>query len=135
MLRWCRTLTRAIVSCGLLGLSSCGEDLPLAPVNRDPAVQSLVAFPESLSPGDSAVVVCRATDPDGDRVVFDWFAHGQLVLTGFDGTFAYSRGDTMVVYAEKGAAAPVDTGWVSCHVRDLRGGGADAGRVQIIIRQ
>lgn len=131
---WRRTLTLTFWLCGMAGLSSCGEDLPLAPVNRDPAVQSLIAFPTSLAPGDSAIVVCRATDPDGDRVVFDWFTYNHLSMGPF-GSFVYSRGDTMVVFALPSANAPVDTGYVSCQVRDLRGGGADAGLVPIIIRQ
>lgn len=115
-------------------LSSCGVKTPLEPVNRSPVVQSLIAFPASISPGDSAVVVCHATDPDGDGVVFDWFWYGRL-NTGLSDGSALNRGNTLVVRAGTGGAAPVDTGGVSCFVRDRRGGGASAGTVLIVIRQ
>jgi len=121
--------------CVLTCLSSCGTKTPLEPVNRDPAVQSLFAFPASIPPGDSAVVVCHATDPDGDPVLFDWTSDCRLIKQGDHGGTVYSRGNTLVVYAGACASAPVDTGWVSCEVRDGRGGGAYAGTIRIVIRQ
>lgn len=126
----------ALLAVGSLAtVASCGTDLPLAPVNRSPSVQSLTARLTSLAPGESTVVVCRATDPDGDLVVFDWSAYNVLTIRGALAGSVYNRGDTIVVHALSGSGAPVDTGWVACFVRDGRGGGADAGHVPIIVLQ
>lgn len=121
---------------GMICMSSCVRT-PLRPVNRSPVVQSLVAFPTNISPGDSAVVVCHATDPDGDPVEFDWTSDCRLIKQGaFPWEYtAHSRGNTMVVYGGACADAPVDTGWIACDVRDGKGGGARAGVVLIVIRQ
>ncbi len=131
MLRRSRLLTPIVVACCLTCLPACGEKTPLQPVNHSPVVESLIAFPATISPGDSAVVVCHATDPDGDRVVFDWYLAGPLLMQGY----AYNQSNAKVVYAQPGSGALPDTGWVSCEARDSRGGGAYAGRVLIIIRQ
>jgi hypothetical protein len=131
-----RLLTQVLGLCVMACLASCGLKTPLEPVNRSPAVQSLLAFPTSIPVGDSAVVVCQATDPDGDPVVFDWTSDCRLIKQGASGQFtAYNRGNTLVVYAGACASAPLDTGWVSCHVRDGKGGGANAGTIRIVIRQ
>jgi len=136
MLPCSRLLTSALCLCALTCLSSCGAKTPLQPVNRSPEVQSLIAFPVSISVGDSAVVVCHATDSDGDQVVFDWSSDCRLIKQGAPGQLTlYNVGSTLVVYAGACADAPLDTGWVSCSVRDGRGGGAYAGVVRILIRQ
>ena len=136
MLTCSRRLAPMLGLCLLGGPSGCGVETPLQPVNRRPVVQSLIAFPASISPGDSAVVVCHATDPDGEPVVFDWTSDCRLIKQGASEQFtAYSRGSTLVVYAGACADAPLDTGWVSCHVRDGKGGGTDAGSIRIVIRQ
>jgi len=136
MLARSRLLTPMLGLCVLVYLSSCGVKTPLQPVNRSPVVQSLIAFPVSISSGDSAVVVCQATDPDGEPVLFDWFSDCRLIKQGASGQLTtYSRGNTLVVYAGACARAPLDTGWVSCDVRDGRGGGAHAGTIRIVIRQ
>ena len=136
MLPGSRLLSPLLGLCVLTCMTSCGEKTPLQPVNRSPVVQSLIAFPAALSPGDSAVVVCQATDPDGERVVFDWTSDCRLIKQGASGEFtAFNRGNTLVVYAGACARAPLDTGWVSCEVRDGRGGGGYAGTVRIVIHQ
>lgn len=136
MLPWSRLLIRMLGSCLLTCLSGCGVKTPLQPENRDPVVQSLIAFPASISPGDSAVVVCHATDPDGDTLMFDWTSDCRLIKRGAPRDLIwYSFSSTLVVYAGACARAPVDTGWVSCYVRDLRGGGAYAGVIHVAIRQ
>jgi hypothetical protein len=133
----CSRFLPLILGMSVLGcLPGCGAKTPLQPRNRSPVVQSLIAFPATIGPGDSAVVVCQATDPDGDPVVFDWTSDCRLIKQGATGQFtAYNRGNVLVVYAGACAYVPVDTGWVSCHARDGRGGGADAGIVRIVIRQ
>jgi hypothetical protein len=131
-----RLITLMLGFCLLTCLSSCGVKTPLQPVNRKPVVQSLIAFPASISPGDSAVVVCHATDPDGDTLMFDWTSDCRLIKQGAPGDYIwYSFSNTLVVYAGACADAPIDTGWVSCYVRDRRGGGAYAGVIRVVIRQ
>jgi hypothetical protein len=101
-------------------------------------VQSLVAFPTTIRVGDSAIVVCTATDADGDTVVYDWTSYCPLRKKGqspYGGPTIYSRGRALIVYADSCSGSPLDTSWVSCDVRDLRGGGAYAGRVSIIVRK
>ena len=121
-----------------LCMSGCGAATPLVPGNNSPVVQSLMVFPTTLGPGDSAIVVCTATDADGDVVVFDWFSDCRLSKKGespYGGGGFYNQGNTLVVYAGTCASAPLDTGWLSCSVRDSRGGGANAGTVRIVISQ
>jgi hypothetical protein len=129
-----RLLAPALCSLFLACLSGCGAEIPLEPGNRSPVVQSLIAFPATITLGDSAVVVCQATDPDGDQVVFDWSSDCRLIMEGGQ-VLIYNRGSTLVVYPGTCANAPLDTGWVRCHVRDRRGGGANAGTIHIVIRQ
>ena len=136
MVSYSRLVTATLGVCALAFQSGCGAKTPLQPVNRSPVVQSLVAFPTSIAPGDSAIVVCHATDPDGEPVVFDWTSDCRLVKQGAPEDFtAYQRGNTLVVYGGACSHAPVDTGWVRCDVRDGRGGGARAGIIRIVIRQ
>lgn len=136
MPRRIRSLLPLLGLCGLACVSSCGTKTPLQPVNRSPVVHSLIVFPATISPGDSAVVVCHATDPDGEPVEFDWTSDCRLIKRGAANSFVlYNVGNTLVVYAGACADGPLDTGWVSCDVRDGRGGGARAGTVRIVIRQ
>ena len=125
-------LASALSLCALAALSSCGEKLPLQPVNRSPVVQSLIAFPTSVSPGDSVIIVCHATDPDGDTLSFDWVSDCRLT-DRYGHIEVYNTGSAMVFHAGSCARAPVDTGSVECEVRDGKGGGARAGVVHIVI--
>jgi hypothetical protein len=123
----------ALASC----VAACVTTTPLEPVNRSPVARSLVAFPTTLGVGDSAIVVCSATDADGDTLVYDWSSDCRMLKKGDSlGDFTlYSGGPSMVVYAGACNRAPLDTGWVTCEVRDRRGGYAYAGRVHIVVRQ
>lgn len=75
-----------------------------------------------LFPGDSAVIVVSASDPDGDTVVFDWYADGRIRLK--DAPLVVYRfgspADSQVVYFEH-AVAPVDTARIYYFVRDPMG--------------
>ena len=126
-------LLLALAAC----VAACDMGTPLQPTNRSPVIQSLVAFPATIGPGDSAIVVCGATDPDGDTLVYDWSSDCRLVMQGNTrGSFtAFERGRSMVVYAGTCNRTPVDTGWISVEVRDHRGGGAYAGPLHIVVRQ
>ena len=126
-------LALALAAC----VAACDPTTPLEPVNRSPVVQSLVAFPTTIGPGDSAIVVCGATDSDGDTLVYDWSSDCRMLKKGDTwGDFTiFGRGRSMVVYAGACNRAPVDTGWVTCDVRDQRGGYAYAGHALIVVRQ
>jgi len=125
-------LSLALAAC----VAACDMSTPLQPVNRSPVIQSLVAFPTTIGPGDSAIVVCGATDPDGDTLVYDWSSDCRLVKQGdpYGNFTVFERGRSMVVYAGTCNRAPVDTGWISVEVRDHRGGGVYAGPVFIVVR-
>ena len=132
-------LRRAVMTALVLAacLGACRTPTPLEPTYRDqsPVVQSLTAFPTTLAPGDSAIVVCTATDPDGDTLYFDWYSDCRLLMKGDvlgDGAI-YNRPQSLVVYAGTCNRPPVDTGWVHCEVRDGRGGFAEAGTVRIVV--
>ena len=129
-----RLLLVVPILCAVLCAPGCGSKTPLEPINRSPVVQSLLVFPTTIGPGDSAIIVCTATDPDGDTVVYDWYSGGGLRTSyGFP---AFNRYDnTLVVRPGSNITAPLDTAWVYCEVRDGKGGGASAGTVSIIIQQ
>ena len=125
-----------------LCVAACDISTPLKVsgilANQRPTVQSLVAFPTTIGPGDSSIVMCFATDADGDTLAYDWYSDCRMVKKGesqYSGGFYWSYDRTLVVYAGACNRAPEDTGWVSCEVRDRRGGGARAGTVRIIVRQ
>lgn len=133
---WRNTILTLVAFTGTV-VGACDTARPVRPANRSPIVQSLTVFPSTIAPGDSAIVVCYATDPDGDTVVYDWTSDCRLVKKGDpdDLTYYNAYDRSLVVYAGQCVDVPVDTGWVSCHVRDGRGGGADAGHVLVIVRQ
>ena len=133
----CRWQLPTLILVAMLCLSGCGAETPLAPANHSPVVLSLIAFPTTIGPGDSAIVVCTATDADGDTVVFDWYSDCRLIKQwqGQHDGIMYGAGNTMVVHAGTCVDVPVDTGWISCSVRDGWGGGAYAGTMYIIISQ
>ena len=119
-------------------LVACDISTPLQPVNHSPEVRALSVFPATIGLGDSAIVTCEATDADGDTVVYDWSSDCRMLKKGdnFGYLTLYNRLDhSLVVYATPCNRAPLDTGWVSCEVRDGRGGGAYAGTVRIVVRQ
>lgn len=134
-----RGLWQAAILTLALGVlaAACDTARSVRPLNVSPVVLSLVAFPTTIGPGDSAIVVCSATDADGDTVVFDWDSDCRLVKMGRPGggPLYNSHSGALVVYAGACARAPADTGWVRCFVRDGRGGGAYAGLVTVTVKQ
>ena len=117
--------------------ASCDPELPIQPVNHAVVVRSLTVFPAVIGPGDSAIVICEAFDPDGDTLYFDWFVDCRLLMSppGYNNFVFSERSGRMVVHAGACATAPLDTGFVSCSVRDGRGGGRRAGVALIAVRQ
>jgi hypothetical protein len=138
-----RMVGRALLAGSLLatGLAACDSTRPLVftgfLANHDPVVvQSLQAFPTTIGDGDSAIVSCFATDADGDTIRYDWFSDCTLKLKGAFGNDYFVNNTAegkMIVYPGCVTGAS-DTGRVSCSVRDLRGGGAYAGYVDIIVQ-
>ncbi len=118
--------------------ASCDPELPLRPVNHSPVVRRLSVFPSLIGPGDSAVVICEATDPEQDTLQFDWTTDCRMIMStrlGNDSFVFGERSGQMVVHAGACARTPLDTGVVFCHVRDGRGGGVNAGYVRIVVQQ
>ena len=110
-----------------LSLSACKRSTApvIRPDNRSPAIQSLLAFPGRIGPGDSIIVVCEAFDADADTLVYDWFSDSRLVIKGnapADHDLYEQRSNSHVFYY--GWVSPSDTSaWVQCIVRDHKGGG------------
>src|SRR5262245_45488600 len=108
----------------LLWAAGCGND-PNEPVpqNHAPVVFSLLASPSVIGSGDSTVVTCKATDPDGDALSYTWVTDSRLAIKGkspsehtlFDSPFNHQT----FYY---GTPSPSDTAWVECDVHDPKGG-------------
>ena len=116
-------------------VGACSNDHnPVYPVNHRPIMLSLTALPTSIGPSDSVLVTCSAMDPDGDKLVFDWFAHPRLHIQGaiLGDPFLYESTNSRLLYQDLNQTF-VDTAWVRCQARDHRGGGATR-RIPIILR-
>ena len=57
----------ALILCTILG-SSCVQS------NKSPVIESLTAEPPVVTQGKSATVKCVASDPDGDKLSYQWVA-------------------------------------------------------------
>jgi hypothetical protein len=111
-----------LVALLLATVGACGANNPARPVNHNPITSSVVLFPEAIGPSDSAVVVCTATDPDGDSLLYDWIADRRLrIKDAPDGAFLFnSRSPSQIFYYND--SAPIDTAWIKCFTRDRRSG-------------
>jgi len=121
-------LSRRALACFLavFALSGACASKPTAPPqNRDPVISGASVTPSVLSVGDSALITCDASDPDGDALVYDWYADGRFRLKDApDGVFRFScHTDSQLVYFVR-AIAPLDTARIFCYARDTRGGEA-----------
>ena len=108
-------------------LGACDDTNPVEPRNQLPVIRSLLVFPASIGPTDSAIVICDAVDPEGGALRYDWISDGRLRLRGApDGeTFVLaSQSNTQVV--TYGTPQVSDTAWVQCIVRDDSGHGVGA---------
>jgi hypothetical protein len=105
--------------------------------NRQPAISSLTAYPDSMGPSDSTHVICIATDPDRDVLVYDWITDARLLIQGAparDNTLYNTASNTHVFYPGSASLGVIDTGWVQCFARDGRGM-SDARTVRILIHR
>jgi hypothetical protein len=105
---------------------------PTTPANHPPLISSIILFPLSIGPSDSAIVVCSATDPDGDTLVYDWISDGRLRLKGAPrGGYIFSSPRNSQTFYYATPRAPIDTALIRCYTRDQRGG--QDGRVVALI--
>ncbi len=96
---------------------------PTAPANHPPLISSVILFPSSIGPSDSAIVVCAATDPDGDTLVYDWISSGGLQLKDAPrGGYIFSSPNNSQIFYYGTPRAPIDTVFIRCYTRDQRGG-------------
>lgn len=107
---------------------------PAPPANVFPVISSVVLFPWSIGASDSAIMVCTATDADGDTLVYDWVTDGRVRLKDARGGISVygSRQNTQTFYCDT-VRAPIDTSYIRCYVRDRRGG-QDGRLVLLILR-
>ena len=81
-------LISSLVVISVAFLAGC-EGSPLRPDNKAPVVGSLaVGINDQVYLGDVCPVICTATDPDGDRLTFEWAAgSGYVQGSGNEATY------------------------------------------------
>lgn len=116
-------------------LGACGSDTITRPVNRPPVILSLEIFPTAIGMTDSAIVVCNASDPDGDVMVYDWFTDARVSIKGArtGESFLYNTDSNSNVFYPR-LASPPDTALIDCVARDQRGRSAHASVRLVILR-
>ncbi len=112
-----------IVILGILavGLTGCEADL-VSPENKAPVVESISIGLTDVFTGDACPVICVASDPDGDRLTYEW-----RVISGS----ATGRGSE-IIYTP--VACCLGGNPVVVTVRDGRGGETEA-EIAIPVRQ
>lgn len=125
-----RRLALSIISTlSLAALSgACGNGISIAPVNNDPVITSVHAFPSLVAPSDSFAVVCSAYEPDGDPLYYDWSSTAGKVQGSSDLSPLYLPHTTQnvrVFYAPDLPGAP-EAVRVDVTVRDGKGNSAGA---------
>jgi len=69
----------------------------VVPVNHRPAITGLAAQAERILPRGSCEIVCNATDPDGDRLMYGWSAN-RGTITGEGSTVTWTAPDSVGSY-------------------------------------
>lgn len=108
-------------------ITNCNEDdNPVKPKNHFPQILSVDVFPDVIGLNDSVIVICNATDPDGDTLVYDWITDGRVKIKGGHANYHWlyhTYENTRIFYPKPDVVnLPIDTLWVQCFVRDVRGG-------------
>ncbi len=99
------------------------KDSPTAPQNRPPVISSITVFPQTIGPGDSAIVFCDAFDPDGDSLFYDWTTDAHLKIKDAPlVVFLFGSRSPSQVFYYSSARAPLDTVRIGCTVRDNKSG-------------
>jgi hypothetical protein len=105
--------------------------------NHGPRIRALAVHPESIGPLDSSLIVCTATDVDGDTLVYDWNTDGRLRIKGapsWSTRLNNQLSDSVTVFNANLSNPINDSAWVNCAVRDRRGGG-DVRLVHVLLRR
>ncbi|MBK7103808.1 MAG: hypothetical protein IPH62_00790 [Ignavibacteriae bacterium] len=115
-------------------LISCNENSTESK-NNDPILLSLQVFPKIVNSEDSVIVICEAVEPDEDSIFYDWFTDSRLKIkdNGNESILYHTRENTRVFYPTKGKDEPTDSAWISCSVRDGKGGQSVSKRVTILV--
>jgi hypothetical protein len=88
------------------------RSISITVTNRNPEISSLTASLATVNSGGSATIRCTASDPDGDRLVFDsWTCTGGSI-SGTESTVTWTAPATFGIYT------------VTVTVRDSNGGTA-----------
>jgi hypothetical protein len=105
--------------------SGCKKE-PVAPMNHDPTITSIVAFPDKVHSLDSFAVVCSAYDVDGENQVYDWFCNPPTSVKGGHGSENWilynSKENIAIFYAPDSANTVQDSIRIDVDVRDGIGG-------------
>lgn len=103
--------------------------------NNDPILLSLQVFPKIVNSEDSVIVICEASEPDEDSLFYDWFTDSRLRIknNGNESIMYHTRENIRVFYPTKGKGEPADSAWISCSVRDGKGGQSVSKRVTILV--
>lgn len=102
---------------------SCDEN-PVKQENHSPIISSLIAFPQTISPSDSLIVICYASDPDGDTLVYDWLTDSRLKIEGTDEFILYHTSENIRRFYLQNINKVPDTLGITCSARDVKGGSA-----------
>jgi hypothetical protein len=118
-------MKRLTISLLLIGaiLSACSHNPAEPPAG--PTILSVIARPDTVGPSDSTVVTIIGHDPNGDALVYDWVTDARLIIQGTrpNQSWLYNtHSNVHTFYTGPDYRSPVDTAWVQCFVRDLKGG-------------
>jgi len=127
-----------LLSTILLAQNNC-DDNPVKPENQHPVIISLTVFPDVIGPQDSAIVICNATDPDGDTLVYDWYTDGKSRIKGaptYQDWILYNTFENWcIIFPKNLNNKPIDTLWIECQARDGKGGGSISEQIKLILKQ
>jgi hypothetical protein len=118
-------------------LNTCSDN-PVKSENSSPIIFSLAVFPDVIGPSDSAIVICNAMDPDGDTLVYDWITDGRVRIKGandYDHSLYHTPENSRIVYPKNLNNIPIDTLWIQCFARDIKGKSANRIVLFFLIRQ
>jgi len=118
-----------------LGVVLCSCSRSPTQVYTGPQIVTVLATPDTLGPSDSTVVECVAIDRAGDALVYDWVTDARLKIQGVPANRNWlytTRSNRHVFYTGPVYAYPLDTAWVQCFARDLKGG-EDARTINILL--
>jgi len=74
------------------------RSVSIAVTNRNPEISSLTATPATVDSGGNATILCTASDPDGDTLIFDsWTCTGGSI-SGTGGTVTWTAPSAFGIY-------------------------------------